>query len=169
MSYSYTTSNTFTFSRSDAKYVASKVITDLKQFQRWYGEPSDSVIQGYDAELVAMLAGRYLSWVEYGFRRNGQWLVSLRYAVRTDGSLDTDSRAGGVPRGHDVAGASFFSFMHWSGAWSSLTAAEQQAVYSQLPMKRVLGTEPGYAAGSFTHDRTYSASGSGVTRRTFSP
>jgi hypothetical protein len=169
VSYSYATTATATFTRSDAKYVTSKVITDLKQFQRWYGAPADSDIEGYSAELVAMLAGRYMSWVEYGFWRAGKWQVSVRYEVRADGSLDTDSRAGGVPRGHDVIGARFFSFMCWSSEWSHLTAAEQQAIYDPLPFTRTTGTEPGYATGSFTYDRTYSVSGNGVARRTFSP
>lgn len=169
MSYSYATTTTGTFSKANAEYVASKVITDLKQFQRWYGEPTDGDIEGYSAELVALLPRRYMSWVEYGFRRAGKWQVSMRYEVRPDGTLDTDSRAGGVPRGQDVTGATFYSFMCWSSEWSRLTSAQQQAIYSPLPFNRGIGTAPGYAAvGSFTYDRTYSASGNGVTRRTFS-
>jgi hypothetical protein len=168
VSYSYATTATTTFSKANAEYVASKVITDLKQFQRWYAAPADDDIEGYSAELVALLPRRYMSWVEYGFRRAGKWQVSMRYEVRADGTLDTDSRAGGVPRGHDVTGATFYSFMHWSSEWSRLTPAEKQAIYDPLPFNRGIGTEPGYASGSFTYDRTYSASGNGVTRRTFS-
>lgn len=169
MSYTYATTTTSTFTRSNAKYVTSKVTTDLRQLRRWYGAPSDDDIDGYGAELVAMLVGRYMTWVEYGFRRHGSWLVSLRYEVRSDGSLDPDSRAGGVPRSHDVTGARFYSFMCWSAEWFCLTKAEQQAIYSPLPFTRSPGTEPGYAVGVFTYDRSYSASGNGVTRRIFTP
>jgi hypothetical protein len=168
VSHSYATTASATFTTANAKYVASKVITDLKQFQRWYGAPADDDIEGYSAELVALLPHRLMSWVEYGFRRAGKWQVSMRYEVRADGALETDSRAGGVPRGHNVTGATFHSFMRWSADWSRLTSAEQQAIYRPLPFNRSIGTEPGYGAGSFTYDRTYSASGNGVTRRTFS-
>ncbi|MGW0103558.1 HORMA-1 domain-containing protein, partial [Nocardia sp. NPDC003354] len=40
VSYSHSASNTF--SLSSARYVASKVATDLRQMQRYYGRPSDS-------------------------------------------------------------------------------------------------------------------------------
>lgn len=169
MTYSYTTTETSTFSLTIAKYVTSKVKTDLRQFQRWYGKPPDAEIDDYAEELIVMLAGGYVKWVEYGFRRDGDWVVSLRYEAGADGTLNADTRAGGVPRGHDVSKANFTSFMHRSSTWWDLTSGERDAIYANLPIKRVSGQEPGYVAGSFTYDRTYSSSGNGIARRTFTP
>jgi hypothetical protein len=44
MSSSYTTTDTESFTLVHARYIASKVATDLKRFQRFYGSPSDAWI-----------------------------------------------------------------------------------------------------------------------------
>ena len=42
MTYSYTSTETSTFTKTHAKYIAMKIVTDLKRVQRFYGTPDNS-------------------------------------------------------------------------------------------------------------------------------
>ena len=106
--------------------------------------------------------------VEYGFKRNGQRVVSLYYEARGDGSL-TDGRSGGVFARADVSGANWFSFLEYSGKWDSLSSAAQQQVEDRITIKRSYGQAPRDSNGYWSTDRTYSSQGIGVQRRTFRP
>ena len=52
MTYSYTTTSTFT--RTHAIYLASKVAADLRQMQLFYGRPSNENIEAYIEELAIL-------------------------------------------------------------------------------------------------------------------
>ena len=116
-----------------------------------------------------MLRDGYLGEVTYGYRRNGNWILALRYVARGDGTLDADDRAGRVPRGVDVSGAEFYSYLTYSRAWDKLSWDERQAIKATLPVTRTPGTSPGATGGYWTTDRTYSSNGTGVARSTFRP
>lgn len=169
MSHSYTTTNTKTYSLSNAKYVASKVQTDLRQFQRWYGQPSDPWIDSYHEELVILSAGGYVDRVKYGFKSRGIWVLTLEYAFRYDGTLVGDDRAGGVRHAFDPNGATFGSYLYWSRAWDESSPSEREAVRRTLPFQRSYCEEAGYGAGRYANDRTYAVDGSGASRRMFVP
>ena len=72
MSYSYTVTDTITFTRTHARHIAAKVATDLKRMQRFYGEPSDSRIADFESEVVEFLKEGLLDTVTYGFP--AEWL-----------------------------------------------------------------------------------------------
>ena len=103
MTNTYTTSSTFT--KTNVKYVASKVVADLRGLRAYYGEPDEDKIWDFYEELVELLAGGYVTSVEYGFKRNGQRVVSLYYEAQMDGSL-TDGKSGGVYARAKISGAS---------------------------------------------------------------
>lgn len=174
VSYSSTRTATATFSRSAARYVASKIATDLRQLQRWYGRPSDVDIDNY-AEEIAILGygdgsehGSYVDKVIYGFKRNGDWLLTLEY-VFVDGMLASDDRAGGIYRYADVSGAAFHSYLMPSSSWWALSEADRAAINTSLPFTRTPGDAPGYTGGYHISDRTYSREGTGFTRSTYRP
>ena len=167
MSYSHTTTATTTFSLSNAKYVVSKVQTDLRQFQRWYGEPSDTWIDAYHDERVVLSARGLVDRVKYGFQRGGIWVLTLEYTFRYDGTLLGDDRAGGVRHAFSRNGAVFGSYLYWSSAWDRLSPSERDAVCSLLPFGRSSSEEARYAAGHYANDRTYAVDGSGASRRMF--
>src|SRR6266705_2713455 len=108
MSYSITESESYTITH--ARYVASKVKTDLLRLQRFYGGPSNTRIDNYEAELIAMLKGDYLDTVIYGFKRTGNWIVALKYTSTSGGVLVSDQDPGAIKPGEDIAGASFGSY-----------------------------------------------------------
>ena len=163
----YTTTSTQTFTTSKAKYVASKVQTDLRQFQRWYGEPSDAWIDAYHEELVVLSSRGLVDRVKYGFQRNGIWVLTLEYAFRYDGTLVGDDRAGGVRHTFSSNGAAFGSYLYFSSAWDRLSLGERDEVRRLLPFDRTPSDEVGYAAGRYASDRTFSVDGSGASRRMF--
>src|SRR5438552_14819451 len=102
-----TYTRTATFTRSSARYIVSKVAADLKLMQRFYGHPSDDWIDAYIAEVVELLVVRGLGTITYGFKRNGAWVVALRYVASMDGNLTADDRAGRVLPGVDITGGSW--------------------------------------------------------------
>jgi hypothetical protein len=165
MTTTYTFSETFT--RSNARYVASKVAADLRLLQRFYGRPTDAEIDAYTGELVELLLGGYVQRVTYGFKRGSTWVVALRYEARMDGTLEADDRAGRVTPGIDITGASFYSYLVYSHAWDLLDAAERARIEARLPVQRTGADEPSSSNGTWVQDRSYSAGGSGVQRASF--
>lgn len=165
MSYSYTVSETATFTVTHARHMAAKVATDLKRLQRLYGKPSDADIVEYESEVIELLKGGYLGTVTYGYRRDGNWIEpTLRYTARDlVDSAASDDDPGRVRPGADISGASFYSYLTYSSAWDRLTEAEKDAVRARLPFKRNGAPEPG-VRGYLTEDRTYSSGGRALSR-----
>jgi hypothetical protein len=111
------------------------------------------------------LVAGYLRQVEYGFKKNGERIVSVRYTVRA-GSGEPE-RAGGVDGTADVSGASFFSFLHYSAAFNNLSADEKEKFENALPFQRGNGSEPRDGSGYWISDRTYGAGGVSAGRESF--
>jgi hypothetical protein len=165
--FSYT--STAAFTRTHAKYLASKVAADLRQMQCFYGSPSDQEIDNYLAELTEYLARGLLLSVEYGFKRDDKWIVALNYIVRADGSLTNDDGAGRVPYGVDVTGAAWGSYLQKNVAWNNLTPDEQRRTELSMPVIRTPAPEPEYANGVWVTDRNYYSNGTGLGRQVFKP
>src|SRR5437773_2476582 len=127
MSSSYTTDESTTFTFLHARYIASKVATDLKRFQRFYnGVPSDSTIELYEKELAVLLKHDVVESVIYGFKRNGNWTeATVRYTALPGGSLQVDDDPGKIRPNLDITGASFTSFLSYNGNWWGKPSAER--------------------------------------------
>jgi hypothetical protein len=168
MSYSYTRTSTETFTRTIARYIASKVATDLHRMYSYYGQPSLERIDDYLEELTELLVGDYVQSVEYGFKRDNNRVVSLYYEVRSDGTL-TDSRAGGVYARADITGATWFSFLTFTSKWFALVEGQRDQVEKRLPFRRSDGEAPQQGDGYWVTDRAYTLDGVGTQRRIFRP
>jgi hypothetical protein len=162
MSSSYTYSDTESFTLTHAKRLASKVAADLKRFQRFYGSPSDLWIDRYERELVELLRRDALSYVVYGFKRNGCWTeAAVRYKSLSGGRLDVDDDPGRVRPNLDVSGASFTSFRSTN---RTLSDQESNEIDAAAGFSRVSGSSPDLESGYWAEDRTYSAGGRGLGR-----
>ncbi|GIK15162.1 MAG: hypothetical protein BroJett003_01260 [Planctomycetota bacterium] len=164
MTQTYTT--TETWSRTHARYAAGKVAADLRQMQQAYGRPSDTDIENYLQELTELLAGAYVKEVSYGFRRDGVWVAALKYTADMYGNLTADDRSGRIPRGADITGATWYSFLSYSSKWDLLTPGQRKSIERDLPFARSSGVEPVIRNGSWSLDKTYSAVGCGLRRAT---
>lgn len=165
-----TGTSTASYTITNARYLASKVAADLRQFQRLYGSPSDDMITDYLYELTLLLHGGYLKSVQYGFRRDDKWILTLSYSVDAAGHLTSDDRAGGVYAQADVSGATFYSYLSRTDRWFALTQAQREAIESTLPITRTAAPESGATGGYWVEsDRSYSSGGVGVVRRTYRP
>ncbi|MGH3279283.1 MAG: hypothetical protein ACRDNW_09110 [Trebonia sp.] len=162
-SYSYAE----TFTRAHARRLAGRVTTDLRQSHLLYGSPIESMLEQYRTELEELLTGGYVDRYQFGFKRDGQTVWSLRYVVGPDGSLTGTGTGGGVPAGADIAGAIFFNFLTPSVSWSLLSASARVAVERRLPFIRVDGTLPTESGGYWTSDRMYAAGGVALDRSVF--
>jgi hypothetical protein len=168
MTTSYTRSASNTYSLASARYVASKIATDLRQVQRYYGQPSDADIADYALEAALLSHGGYVDKAIYGFQRAGKWILALEY-TNVNGTLVTDDRAGGIYRHADTSGTVFSSFLYYSWKWSQLTGTDLADFTDLLPINRTTAPAPGYTGGYHASDRTYSAHGTGFTRSTYRP
>ena len=164
---SMTSTRTSTFTIANARYVTSKIKADLKLLQRAYGSPADVDIEAFGEEAAHLLNGGYLGTVTYGYRRNGFWVVALRYTAQPNGTLAADDRAGGIPRGLDISGAHFFSYLTYNTKWYSLSISERDRIEDSLPVSRTPAPEPGTNGGYWSADRSYSYNGTGVARGAF--
>jgi hypothetical protein len=165
MSYSYSYSESSSFTVTHARHMAAKVATDLKRMQRFYGSPSDADIATYEAEVTELLKAGYLGTVTYGFRRDGNWIEpTLRYTARDlAGGSANDDDPGRVRANANVSAATFYSYLTYSATWDQLSEAEKDAFKKQLPFLRGGAPEPGIN-GYIAEDRTYSSGGRALNR-----
>lgn len=162
-SISYTDSQTF--SVTHARYLASKVATDLKRIQRFYSSPSDKEIADYEQELIALLKEGYFSEILYGFKREGKFIEpTLRYtAAELSNSSGMNDDPGKVKPWADISNSHFTSFLTYSGKWSNLSENERENFKRSLAIQRVTMPTP-ETNGFFQSDRIYSAGGQSLNR-----
>ena len=164
MSFSFTATESRTFTLTHARHLAAKVAADLKRVQRLYGYPSDQRIDEYEAEVTELLKQGYLEAVIYGFKRDGKWIEpTLRYTAMDFADRNTDDDPGRILPGKDVSGATFGSFLTHNNSWLALTSEERASVEQLIPLKRGSGTEP-QVDGYFVDDRTYASGGRSLGR-----
>jgi hypothetical protein len=168
---SYSTTRTATFTITSARYLTSKIAADLRSMHRLYGKPDLADIDDYAEEAALLLRDGYLDWVDYGLRRRDaygrwEWVLRLRYVATRAGTLQ-DANPGGVPANADTTGASLYSYLVKSAAFSQLTPQQQAAVESALPIHRTGAPETGTGTGTWTGERSYSRDGTTLTRTIF--
>ena len=161
-SFSYTSSQTFT--RTHSKRISFRVATDLKRMQRLYGSPTDQEIEHYELELIELLTAGYLDTITYGFRRGDDWIEpTLQYTSFELADPGFGDDPGRVRPNADISGASFYSYLTYSLAWSELSLAQKEAFNGTLPVRRVDAPEPGID-GYVEQDLAYLAGGRGLQR-----
>lgn len=165
MSYSFTATETKTFTLTHARHLAAKVAADLKRLQRLYGHITDERISEFEGEATELLRQGYLGTVTYGFQRNDLWIEpTLRYTANELANSGTDDDPGRVPPGKDISGAQFHSYLTYSAAWDALTADQRAAIKGQLPLQRVSGSQSAVSNGYFADDKTYASGGRSLGR-----
>lgn len=165
MSSSYSYSETESFTVVHARKLASKVATDLKRFQRFYGAPTDYRIAQYERELVELLKRDAISEIIYGFKRQGRWTgAAVKYKALNGSLLNIDDDPGRVRPDLDIVGASFGSFRTTNGNYDNLPASERQAIADAAGFTRETGSTPALEGGYWAEDLTYAAGGRALGR-----
>lgn len=167
MTGTYTTSETFTLTH--AKYLASKVASDLLQMQAFYGSPSNERINQYIDELATLLVHGYLESVDYGFRKDNNWVIQTSYSVKNGSISTTDDRSGSIYPGADVSGATWGSYLRKSSNYYHQAQSEKDRIEALMPFSRDNQDEPGYQPGRFVSDKYYYNGGVGLERKVFQP
>jgi hypothetical protein len=169
VSYSYSTTQSESFTLAHAKKLAAKVIADMHQCHRLYGRPIESDIARYQEELIVLLAGGYISQYEFGFKTKAdKRVVSWKYTVTNAGDLE-GGRSGGLFAAADVDTSRFFNYLWHSGKWSDLTIKERMAVETQYTLQRTTGDPPADGNGRWIRDRRYVSGGVAIQREEFQP
>lgn len=160
-SISTTISEAYTYTH--ARKIASKVASDLLRFRDFYGRPSVVEIDEYEAELVELLKHDAINHITYGFKKNGEWVVAVKYHA-VDGALISDDVPGRLRAGANVSGASFTSFLSYSNSWCNRPDADKDRIRKLLPFRRSTGEEPGVKDGYWSQDLNYVAGSRGLSR-----
>lgn len=169
MNFSYTNSESQTFTVTHARYLASKVATDLKRLQRLYSHgfncPTDSRIAEFETEITELLKKGYLGTVTYGFKKGGNWIEpTVRYSAKDlVGMTASDDDPGRIKPGANIDGASFYSYLTYSPAWDRLSQSERDNFKNSLPFQRTGADAPGIS-GYLSNDKTYSSGGRALER-----
>lgn len=170
MSFTMTRTASESFTLTYAKYLASKVTSDMWRCKQLYNRPTEDQINNYGTELALMLRDGYVEAYEFGFQKEDQRLLSWRYTVDSSGNLNaSDDRPGGVVAGVAVSDAAFFNQMTWSAAWFDLSQEERDRISTGLPIKRVTKDGPKDGLGYWVEDRSYTSNGVSLSRKTFRP
>ena len=164
-----TRSATDSWTLTNAKYLASKVTTDMLRCKQNYGEPGDDAINNYGTELALLLRDGYVATYEFGFKRSEQRLVSWSYTVGASGLSSADDRPGRVVTGVDISNAVFFNYLTYSAEWRKLSQAARDGIKAGLPIQRVTAEPPADGPGYWQHDLSYTSSGVTLGRKTFKP
>ena len=164
MTTTFTQSETGTFSVTDAKYIASKVKTDLMRFHRYYyrshNAPEILHIENLNEEFELLLFYNLLHEIEYGFKKNGVWEKALKYSSRQSGVMDGNDVPGGIGPTPISADARFSSFLVYNER--SYTCEEDMRRFrSRSPITRGTGIR---SVGNWDQQRSYSSGGRGVLR-----
>lgn len=167
MTSSYTTTETFTL--TNAKKLAAKVTADMHQCRRLYSKPSESDVLEFQQELIVILAGKYVSKYEFGFKTSDdKRIVSWLYEVTSAGDL-AGGLSGGLHANADISKGKWFNFLSRSGDWSKLSDKQQEAVNAQHRINRVVGEPPSDGSGQWVSDRAYVSGGVAIVRKEFRP
>jgi hypothetical protein len=146
MSYYGAATRSVTATYTQARRLAARVAGELKQLQALYGRPSDQEIVEFAVEAERYIAAGYLDHVRYGFRRNGDVILELKYTAEQASGLD--DKPGRIPVGVDITGGHWFSHLVQNQAWWRRSQAERDAFERDLPVTRVSAETPQYASGS---------------------
>ena len=169
MSFTMTRTVSETWSLTYAKYLSSKVTSDMWRSSQTYGLPTQDQINNYGTELALLLRDGYVAAYEFGFQKDNQRVISWRYTVDGSGNITTDDRPGRIVSGANITDASFFNQLTHSDAWSKLSQEERDRIKDTLPVQRVTKDGPKDGNGYWQQDRTYSSNGVAMPRSTFRP
>lgn len=158
--------NTNTFTVTNAEYLASKIAADLRQFKSFYDTPTEQKIDQYVQELVILLKGKYIASIDYGFKKGNTWVLAVSYTVNTATGQLIDDNPGRIPAGKDVSGASFGSYLRHSSNYYALSTNEQANLEKSLPFQRGGAADP--QDGLYgTTDKSYASGGQLINRKIF--
>ena len=155
MTNSYTRSSTLTI--INAKHLASRVASDLRQVRLFHGFPSDDKILEYIQELVILMLNGCFKSVKNGF-----WVFFLEYKAQFGKIESVDDDSGDVSSTAKTNEAEWTSFL--TASYSHLSPQRQKEIKESLPFQRDSGVESKLGLGKLSNDKFYS-SGSGAIQR----
>lgn len=172
MTQSRTITASQTFTIADARYLASRIATDLSQVRLHYGHftggyLTEQKVSDLAVEAAVLLKFGLLDNVKYGFQRDGNWVFAISYTVNSQGQLEVPNDApGSIYSQADLTGTSWHSYLTQRYN-PDVSTEDKKGIEESLPIQRTSGQEPGTAGGSWDNDKTYYKNGTSVQRGQF--
>lgn len=164
MTYSTTLTTSQTFTIADAKYLASRIATDLGLLRIYYGGLTAGDVENLTLEAAILLKFGLLEHVKYGYRKGGSWAYFVSYSVNYLGQLEvTNDSPGAIDSQANVTGATWYSLLTRRNN-SNLSAEEIANINQLIPIQRSVGVVPNFANGTLNADKTYYRNGTDMSR-----
>lgn len=166
MSYSYTQSQTKSYTYANVRHVNDKILGDLTYLLTRFPEIfTEDRMNGWKNDFYHWMNDGYARSIAIQFMRNDECFCEIKYDLKDDGSISTDDNVGRI-RGVDLSGAYTSVVVTYTSKWSGLTAEEQQK-FKEEKLELNWGTagKTNYAYGlTQKYDKQYSSGSLGVQR-----
>ncbi|MCC2480469.1 hypothetical protein LKM01_01210 [Bacillus pacificus] len=166
MSYSYTQSQTRSYSYANVRYVNDKILGDLGYLlTRFPGIFTEDRMAKWKNDFYHWMNDGYVQAITIQFMRNDECFCEIKYDLRDDGSINVDDNVGRI-RGIDLNGAYTSVIVTYSSKWMALSEEEQQKFRSEkLELNWGAAGKTSYVYGlSQKVDKQYSSGSLGVQR-----
>lgn len=166
MSYSYTQSQTDSYTYANVRHVNDKILGDLTYLlTRYPGTFTQERLVGWKNDFYHWMNAGYAQSITIQFLRNDECFCEIKYEVKDDGSISTDDNVGRI-RGVDLTGAYASVIVSYTSKWSALTSDEQQKFRDdKLELTWGKADKTNYASGlSQKFDKQYSSGSLGIQR-----
>lgn len=165
MSYSYTQTNTRSYTYANVRYVNDKITGDLEYLLTFY--PSlftRERLNGWKVDFFNWMNDGYAKAIKVQFNRNGQCFCEIKWEIRYDGTITGDDNVGKL-RLNNLAGATTYVVVECIDKWYALTDSQRQDYYKNLELPWGPAEKTTYTPGlTMKLDKQYSSGSFGVQR-----
>lgn len=166
MSYSYTQSQTKSYTYANVRHINDKILGDLTYLLvRFPGIFTEERVTAWKNDFYHWMNDGYAQTIDILFMRNDECFCEVKYELKDDGSISADDNVGRI-RGVDLSGAYTSVVITYTSKWTELTAEEQQNFRDEkLHLSWGAAGKTNYAYGlTQKFDKQYSSGSVGVQR-----
>lgn len=170
-SYTQSSTETETLTNTQARFLASRIASDLTLVRIFHGHHSATLTEQHVIDLAfeaaALLRHGLLDSIKYGFQIGNEWVFALHYKVNQYNQVEpTSDDPGSIIAASLPAGSNWLSSLtpRQNPAYSDEQAA---AIREKLPVQRYTAEEPGGTLGTWITDKSYGAGNVLVERAQF--
>lgn len=165
MSYSYTKTNTRSYTYANVRYVNDKITGDLEYLLALY--PSlftRERLNGWKNDFFSWMNDGNAKAIKVQFQRNNQCFCEIKWEIQENGTITGDDNVGKL-RLNNLDGATTYVIIECTDKWYALTDQQKQNYYHNLELSWGPAEKATYTPGlTIKLDKQYSSGLFGVQR-----
>ncbi|MDF2017695.1 MULTISPECIES: hypothetical protein [unclassified Bacillus (in: firmicutes)] len=164
MSYSYTRTDTSSYTYANVRYVNDKIIADLDYLvTRFPGLFTDESLKNWKNDFYNWMNDGYASAIKIQFERGNECFCEIKYEVKEDGTISLDESVGRLRI--NLSGATTSIIIENTQKWHVLSEKERQDYLRDLEADWGPAAKTNYSSGlNLKIDKQYSSGSLGVQR-----